>query len=126
MKHPLQDRLASIVSTHEIDVIMLAECAVSRNIIEESLKRYSKEDYQYSASMFESDEYTEKIQIFSNFRKFKIVDQFSDSTGRLTIRRLRFEEVPEILLEVVHFYCTLFLLIICLGERRSIKISSDY
>ncbi len=39
MKRPLQDRLASIVATHAIDVVMLAECAVAPDDIITTLKQ---------------------------------------------------------------------------------------
>ena len=50
MKHPLQERLTNIVSANEIDIVMLAECAIAPNAIEEALNSGVMGDYRYFPS----------------------------------------------------------------------------
>ncbi len=99
MKRPLQNRVAGIVSTHEVDVVLLAECVVAPADIEAALKQSTGQDYYFSDPV----SVDEKIHVFMRFKKFTFVHQFNDFTGSLTIRRFRLEGVPETLLAVVHF-----------------------
>lgn len=99
MKRPLQDRLASIVTLHEVDIIMLAECAGIPTDIEAALNQGKTQDYYFHAA----NNANEKTLLFSRLGKFTFVNQFNDFTDSLTIRRLKLKGVPEFLLAVVHF-----------------------
>jgi len=95
---PLQERLAKMVRVHEVDIVMLAECAVSPNVIETALAQQTDQDYRLAPTVD-----VEKIVVFSRLGQSALIHQFSDYMGRMTIRRLHLsDEQDDLLLAVVH------------------------
>lgn len=99
MNRPLQDQIAGIVASREIDIVMLAECAMAPQQIEAVLNRGAVQDFRF----FSSEVASAKTLLFSRSEKSILVNQFDDFNGRLTIRRLQISGVPDILLAAVHF-----------------------
>ena len=99
MKQPLQNRLARIVAAHEVDVVILAECVVPPDDIAAALKQSTRQYYHFAVPAIGD----EKTRIFTRFRQPALTHQFNDYTGSLTIRRLRLEGIPDVLLATVHF-----------------------
>ena len=98
MKRPLQDRLAKMVSTHGADIVILAECGLPSAVIETALAQQTNQNYRLAPSNVE-----EKIRIFSRLDQSALVHQFSDYTGRLSIRTLHLPgKTEDVLLAVVH------------------------
>ena len=98
MKCPLQDHLATIVSSHNVDIVMLAECAVAPDDIESALDKGAIQDFQF----FPGENRSEKFVLFSRAGKATLISQFDDYSGSLTVRRLQLPGVLEILIAVVH------------------------
>ena len=87
---------------------MLAECPTPLAVMLAALNDFDISPYYFPGS------YSRKIQIFTRFWESNLADQFNSRSGRLTIRRLRLNSAPEILLGVVH-----------LGSKRNFSDSEQ-
>jgi Endonuclease/Exonuclease/phosphatase family len=96
-KLPLQRRVARMASTYEVDVLMLAECAVDPADVLAEINAACAKPYRLPRS------YGTKIRIFTRLPAGALVDEFTDPLGGLTIRKLRVGKSPSLLLAVVHF-----------------------
>jgi hypothetical protein len=93
-KKDLKEPIARLAALHEVDVLLLAECAIE---VAELLLALNSEQNNY----FFSFGLCEKIKVFTRF-----ADQFSrpvHEEDRLTIRRLTLPLVDDVLLAVSHF-----------------------
>jgi hypothetical protein len=97
-KKSLQNSIANLAFMHDIDVIMLAECAIPPEILLEALNRDEKRGYYFYVEQLGCT----KIQIFTRFSKDFITPAF-DELDRMTIRRLQLPGQTEILLAIAHF-----------------------
>lgn len=95
-KKPLEDRVARIVKAHDVDVIMLAECATALTDLLAALNAVGDGDYRVPFST------STKIVIATRLSEDDLADSFNDESGGLTIRRLATQLGP-VLLAVVHF-----------------------
>ena len=91
-RKPLERFVAELADLHELDVLILAECKISNEAMERSLKW--RIDLKPARS--ESD----KITIYTRFSPDFLQPVFE--TPRVTIQRLRLPERKEILLAAVH------------------------
>jgi hypothetical protein len=96
-RRPLQDRVARLVSTHDIDVLMLAECATDPSDMLAVLNGTEGKTYVLPESL------GKKIHIFTRYSPSSLLDEFNDPMGGLTIRQLKVGEPPGLVLAVVHF-----------------------
>jgi hypothetical protein len=96
-KQPLQTRVARLAATFQLDVVMLAECAVGPNEVIQALNSFGGQPYCFPFSE------GKKIRIFTKLPESSLVDKFNDPLGGLTIRQLRPGKGPSLLLAVVHF-----------------------
>ena len=95
---PLQERLAKMVRAHDVDIVMLAECAVSPNDVETALRQQTAHNYWLAPSNNE-----EKTRVFSRLEQSALIHQFTDYTQRLSIRSLHLSgQTEDTLLAVVH------------------------
>jgi len=97
MKRPLQDRLARIVITQEVDVVILAECVEPSGNVLTALNAVTAGAYHLPYSM------GSKLHLFTRFEARLTTDLFNDPIGGLTIRHLQIGAHPGILLAGVHF-----------------------
>ena len=96
-KRPILENVARIVEMRDIDVVMLAECAIDPFEVVAALNGIGSARYAFPRS--EGD----KLRIFTRFPEISLIEAFNDPLGRVTIRSLDSEGSPEILLAVVHF-----------------------
>jgi hypothetical protein len=95
-KKPLEAIVANLVWQHEVDVLMLAECAISPKVM---LKTLNQEENQFY--LFSSDSRWNKVFIYIRFpEQFLSPELESD---RVAIHRLMLPARTEILLAVTHF-----------------------
>ena len=96
-KRALLDRVVRIAATFNIDVLILAECAINPLEVVAALNRPTPGAYSFPYSA------GEKLRIFIRSPPYAVTDLYNDSLGRLTIRRLELSTGPELLLAAVHF-----------------------
>ncbi len=92
-RRSLGSELRQVTDEHEVDIVLLAENALTDAKLQAALPRFS-----------EPETYAEKISIYTRGDPARIVPVFDDPARRLTIRRLTFRDRPDILLAAVHFY----------------------
>jgi hypothetical protein len=97
-KKNLQTSVANLALMHDIDVIMLAECAIPSEILLQALNRDEERAYY---SYIEQLGCT-KIEIFTRFSN-DCIPVASDKLDRMTIRRLQLPGLTDILLAITHF-----------------------
>lgn len=93
--NPIQERLANLAWLHQVDVIMLAECAIPANTLLFTLNRGGASKYHYSPCNGCS-----KIVIFTSFLDEYIRPIYE--TDRLTVRHLQLPGLTTLLLAVTH------------------------
>ena len=96
-KKALEESLFRLAMKHEVDVLMLAECAMEPGAVLESLNR---EDTIYHFPNADKSKAT--IQVFTRFDKLCLRHYATHSGSRWTFRRLMLPDKPEILLVGVH------------------------
>jgi endonuclease/exonuclease/phosphatase family metal-dependent hydrolase len=95
---PLAERLARMVWHYEVDVVVLAECAISTSVM---LKTLNHEQAEYHAANSEC----EKIAIYTKFPP-EFIETRVDA-HRWTIRHLQLPGRPNVLLVAAHLPSTL-------------------
>jgi exonuclease III len=95
-RKPLHDLIANLAATYSVDVLMLAECAISPARVLSTLNSRERVEYDYAISPG-----CTKIRIFTRFSK-RFIPAVQE-TDRLTIRHLRLPGLKDILLSVTHF-----------------------
>ena len=91
-----------MVRAHDVDVVMLAECAGSSDIIEMALAQQTDQNYRLAPSNDEEND-EGKTRVFSRLEQSELIHQFSDYTRRLSIRSLHLSgQTEDTLLAVVH------------------------
>ena len=93
---PLHDHIARLAKTHEADFVLLAECASDPTQIEDTLNRANAGEFHFTGIR------GMKTLVFTRLKKGSVVDKFDDQMGRVTIREVRFDPAPGIILVVVH------------------------
>lgn len=96
-RQPLEARVARIAAAHSVDVVMLAECETAPSAVLDALNSVNVGAYCFPGS------FSRRIKIFTRFPATSLIDQFNDSSNRLTIRSLNFgTSSDDILLGVLH------------------------
>ncbi len=95
-KRPLSDRVVRLARTHEVDVLILAECAIDLPELLKALNGSGGKPYSLPAGA------SEKIQIMTRFPGPSLVEEFEDPIRGLTLRELRIEGLSYILLAAIH------------------------
>lgn len=90
-----QTLVANLASSHKVDVLILAECAIPPDALLVTLNRL-KTEYHYAPSIG-----CEKVEIFTRFPRNFIPAVAEDH--RLTIRHLKLPGLTDILLAAIHF-----------------------
>jgi hypothetical protein len=93
---PIQDRVVRLVHAHDVDVIVLAECAVEPDDTLAALNTGRKRRYSFPMSNEEG-----KLHLFARLPRTAVVERFTSPSGSVSIRRLTID--PRILLAIVHF-----------------------
>jgi endonuclease/exonuclease/phosphatase family metal-dependent hydrolase len=93
---PLHDHIARLATTHEADFVLLAECTCDPTEIEGALNRANPGEFHFTGIR------GMKTLVFTRLKKGSVVDKFDDQMGRVTIREVRFDPGPGIILVVVH------------------------
>lgn len=96
-KNSLQDRLARIVATYHVDVVILAECSFDPDALCTTLRQQSGVEFFHPFSL------STKIKIVSRFKPDVFEDRLKEEGTGLTIRQLSVGKPPGILLAAVHF-----------------------
>jgi endonuclease/exonuclease/phosphatase family metal-dependent hydrolase len=94
----LQARVARLAQQLQVDVVMLAECNLPPAEVLHALNESGTNSYCFPFSQ------AEKICIFTRFSPSSMTAVFDDPARRLTVRRLRVGNHPDVLLAVVHFH----------------------
>ncbi|NQT15180.1 MAG: endonuclease/exonuclease/phosphatase family protein [Planctomycetes bacterium] len=94
---PLQDRLARLALAKDVDVLMLAECETEPDQVLDALNGSAEREYCLPPSE------GSRIRVFTRLPESSLIDVFNSPLDRLTIRRLRVDGRPEVLLSVLHF-----------------------
>jgi endonuclease/exonuclease/phosphatase family metal-dependent hydrolase len=92
----LTERLAGLVSEHQIDVVMLAECAVDPYDLCQALAARGAGAFHLPYSL------ARKLVILTRLPPNWMSPVFDDPLGHLTIRRLELPRGRDVLLAVVH------------------------
>lgn len=95
-KQPLATRVARLVRAHSPDVVMLAECEIEADRLVEAVNTTSGGDYAFAPGT------TGKIKVFARKTVGKIVEQWCDPLGSVSIRRLDPPSSQSVLLAVMH------------------------
>ena len=96
-KRPLLDCVVRLASTHVVDVLMLAECAIDPVAILAGLNSSSEKSYTFPPSA------GRKSHIFLKLLESSLFDAFNNPLSGLTIRQLKLGDSQGLLLAVVHF-----------------------
>jgi hypothetical protein len=96
-KRPLLPQLGRLTAAHNVDVLILAECAMASAQVLQAINAAGGPTFAMAKSV------ADKLQIFTTLPPTAIIDEFNDPIGQLTIRRLRVGLVPEVLLAAIHF-----------------------
>jgi hypothetical protein len=102
-KKPLQDLVAQVVRSRDIDVVILLECHISVASLLLTLNPEGELLFQYAGTPadIQGEAPTGTIKIFTRFAS-KFLEALEDD-DRLTIRRLKLPLRTEVILAVVHF-----------------------
>jgi hypothetical protein len=94
-KKPIVQSIVDVAVTHNIDVLILAECVIPPDVLLVDLNKHSRPLYDYARSIG-----CEKIEIFTRFPRqfFKPISE----TDRLTIRSLNLPGTDSINVAAVH------------------------
>jgi hypothetical protein len=95
-KRPLQDRIARLAVRYDVDVIVLAECAVDSSIILGALNRVSRKRYWSPPTP------PTKTRLFANLPSGDVQDRYAEPSGDLTIWHLKLGDPPGVLLAGIH------------------------
>jgi hypothetical protein len=93
----VRDHLIRMAITFDIDVFLFAESAFAPPDFTAALNEAMGADFHSPPS------YSRHIQLYTRLTPGSVEDQFNNSDGRLTIRRLTTPSRAEILLAVFHF-----------------------
>lgn len=93
---PRQDVVARLAQRHNVDILLLAECAVTDDQIIAAIKRGTGKVFRKSSNV------PSKVQVFTHFSRDELRCVFDDVSQRLTIQRLIIGS-QDILLAAVHF-----------------------
>ncbi len=98
-KRPLQESVANLAAAHDLCIVILAECDIEPEtmITEFSAKGMSGFQYADTPGSAGSD-----IRIFTRLPKVELRPVLDDPNKHLTLRRMVFSHVPDLLLVVVH------------------------
>jgi hypothetical protein len=94
-RKPLVDTLATLTSRHDVDVLILTECAVTPDAVLLSINGRPPSRYQYAPGIG-----CRKVEVFVRFLPEFVRPVFE--TDRLTIRRLVLPGLNDLLLAAVH------------------------
>jgi hypothetical protein len=95
-KKPLRKRVACVAVGHQIDVLILAECAFEPTDLLVELNRSGGPTYRFPANP------ERKIRIFARLPLAAFTNEFDDPAKGVSVRQLRVGEPPGILLAAVH------------------------
>ena len=93
---PLQTTIANLASQYEIDVVILAECPVTPDVLLRKLNPPTRAEYHYAPSFG-----CRKVEMFTRFPRQFIQPILEND--RLTIRHLKLPATTDVLLAAVHF-----------------------
>ena len=96
-RKPLEERIARLARTNDLDVLMLAECDTEPDQVLYVLNQLGTGKYCHPFSE------GERIRIFTRFPETSLIDLVNSPLNRLTIRRLLVHGRVDILLSVLHF-----------------------
>lgn len=99
-KKPLQSLITKLACEHDVDVLVLAECSISPDVLLQSINR-SGQTYSYSPS-----DSCDRIEIYTRFNP-EFSQPVLDGTY-FTIRNITIPDKIDILLAVVHFPSKLY------------------
>lgn len=95
-KRPLEERLARIVASEQVDVVLLAECAGSTQTYLAAL------DAACGVAYEEPPYLSDRLRVLTRLPSSQFNNRFDDPTGQLTIRELAIGPPPGILLAIAH------------------------
>ncbi|HWE40724.1 MAG TPA: endonuclease/exonuclease/phosphatase family protein [Isosphaeraceae bacterium] len=94
-KKPLQDRVAQLVGTHDVDVVMLAECAIDMSEVIDALNAAGVGGYHSTSGQ------AGVVHVLSRMSPDSIVDHYDTVGGRMSIKRVAAPRF-EFLLAIAH------------------------
>jgi len=95
-RKPLQEIVANLALSYEVDVFMLVECTIAPGILMTTLNQRCREEYYYAPGIG-----CKKVEILTRYPRRFI--QPIHEADRLTIRHLKLPWATDILLAVTHF-----------------------
>jgi hypothetical protein len=95
-KKPLLHRVSRLATAHDVDVVLLTECAQPDVELLAALNGVEKGPYRCPVRR------NDRFRVASKFPKSRFVEVFNDSSNRLSVLELRPLERPTLLLGVVH------------------------
>ena len=95
-KKPLLNRVVRLARTHEVDVLMLAECAIDPSELLTAVNSAGGKPYTLPTSA------SEKIRIVIRFPRPSLVEEREDPIRGLTLRELKIDGLPYVLLAAIH------------------------
>lgn len=96
-KRSLQHRVARLAAAHEVDVVMLAECAVEPVDLLEALNATGQGTYSCPSPD------TDKVRLFTRFPESALVNAFNSQLGETSIWWLQAGASTDLILALVHF-----------------------
>jgi len=94
-RKPLQEIIANLALSYEVNVLMLVECSIAPGVLLTTLNQCRRAEYHYAPDR------CEKVEIFTRYPRQFIKPICEEN--RLTIRHLKLPGTTEILLAVTHF-----------------------
>jgi endonuclease/exonuclease/phosphatase family metal-dependent hydrolase len=97
-KRPRKARIAALAAEYDLDVLMLAECAIPPQEVLQALNGAGRGPYCFPFSE------ARKIHIFTRFQPGELVAVWDSIDHVVTVRRLLAGNRPDVLLAVVHYH----------------------
>ncbi len=95
-KKPILPRVARLCATHAVDVLVLTECDATPQDVLAVLNANNPKPYCYPFTP------SHRIQVFTRLPERQLATLYNDDNGRITIRKLKLNRKPPILLCAVH------------------------
>ncbi|MFI5382385.1 MAG: endonuclease/exonuclease/phosphatase family protein [Tepidisphaerales bacterium] len=95
-KKPLEQAITRLVAKHRVDFLMLAESELDPPSLVAQLAASVGTPYTFQPSD------RRKLQVYSGSATGRVVEQYVDPTGALTVRRLDLPAAPGILVAILH------------------------
>jgi endonuclease/exonuclease/phosphatase (EEP) superfamily protein YafD len=100
-KKPIHNAVSRLAHHYDVDVVLLAECAVSPSLLLKALNQDKLASYHYAPGIG-----CKRIEVFTRFISEYVRPVFEDN--RWTIRHLNLPGLADILLGVVHLPSKLY------------------